>query len=156
MEEKLYDVILLNAGISPFFVINTLTETFGMESAEARALAAKTPSTLRQGLSKEDAELLINKLKRNEAEASLKESSDDNKNSERFSVILTDIGSNKTDVIIFVKNTFDLSLMKAKILVEGAPCAIRKNLSKEHAEYIKEKLEAAGATVTIEKYTPGG
>ncbi len=43
----------------------------------------------------------------------------------------------------------DLGLKEAKDLVEGAPLAVKENVSKQEAEEIKKKLEDAGATVAI-------
>ena len=39
--------------------------------------------------------------------------------------------------------------MEAKQLVEGAPKAIKEGVSKEDANALKEKLEAAGAKVEV-------
>jgi large subunit ribosomal protein L7/L12 len=43
----------------------------------------------------------------------------------------------------------DLGLKEAKDLVEGAPQPVKENVSKQEAEEVKNKLEAAGATVTV-------
>jgi large subunit ribosomal protein L7/L12 len=43
----------------------------------------------------------------------------------------------------------DLGLKEAKDLVEGAPQNVKENISKQEAEEIKAKLEAAGASITI-------
>ena len=43
----------------------------------------------------------------------------------------------------------DLGLKEAKDLVEGAPQNVKENVSKQEAEEIKAKLEAAGASITI-------
>ncbi|MER2179962.1 MAG: ribosomal protein L7/L12, partial [Carnobacterium inhibens] len=40
-------------------------------------------------------------------------------------------------------------LKEAKGLVDGAPAAIKENVSKEEAETLKEALEAAGASVEV-------
>ena len=47
------------------------------------------------------------------------------------------------------KSEFDVILKDAKDLVEAAPKAIKEGVSKETAEDIKSKLEAAGAVVEI-------
>lgn len=64
-------------------------------------------------------------------------------------VTLTDIGGTKVAVIKAVREITGLGLVDAKKLVDSAPAAIKENIAPEEAEAIKEKLMAAGATVTI-------
>jgi large subunit ribosomal protein L7/L12 len=66
-----------------------------------------------------------------------------------FSVILTDVGANKINVIKAVREVTTLGLKESKDLVESAPKPVREGVSKEEAAAIKEKLEAAGAKVEI-------
>ena len=66
-----------------------------------------------------------------------------------FDVILTDAGASKLNVIKVVREVTGLGLKDAKDLVEAAPKAIKEGVSKETAEDIKSKLEAAGAVVEI-------
>jgi large subunit ribosomal protein L7/L12 len=66
-----------------------------------------------------------------------------------FSVILASFGEKKINVIKEVRAVTSLGLKEAKDLVEGAPKPVREGVSKEEAEQIKAKLEAAGATVEI-------
>ncbi|MEY2906564.1 MAG: ribosomal subunit protein [Verrucomicrobiota bacterium] len=67
-----------------------------------------------------------------------------------FDVILTDAGSNKIGVIKEVRAAVPgLGLAEAKALVESAPKAIKEGASKEEADEIKKKIEAAGAKVEI-------
>ena len=66
-----------------------------------------------------------------------------------FDVILASFGAKKLDVIKVVRELTGLGLKEAKEMVEGAPKAIKEGASKEDAEAIKAKLEAAGATVEI-------
>ena len=66
-----------------------------------------------------------------------------------FTVELTDVGAKKINVIKAVREVTSLGLADAKALVEGAPKAIKENVSKEEAEDIKKKLEEAGAKVTL-------
>lgn len=66
-----------------------------------------------------------------------------------FDVILASAGSSKIGVIKEVRAITGLGLKEAKELVDGAPKAIKEGASKEEAEEIKEKLEAAGATVEV-------
>ena len=60
-----------------------------------------------------------------------------------------DVGATKVAVIKAVREITGLGLVDAKKLVDGAPAAIKENVSPEEAESIKEKLVAAGATVEI-------
>ena len=68
-----------------------------------------------------------------------------------FTVVLTAAGDKKINVIKEVRAVRpDLGLKEAKDLVEGAPQNIKENISKQDAADIKAKLEAAGATVTVQ------
>lgn len=67
-----------------------------------------------------------------------------------FNVVLTEAGPNKINVIKAVREVTTLGLREAKDLVESAPKPIQEGIGKEDAQQIKEKLEAAGATVTVE------
>jgi len=66
-----------------------------------------------------------------------------------FTVTLKDIGANKISVIKAVRELTTLGLKEAKDLVEGAPATVREGVNKDEAATIKQKLEAAGATVEI-------
>ena len=67
-----------------------------------------------------------------------------------FDVILKEIGGNKIAVIKEVRAAVSgLGLAEAKALVEGAPKPIKEGVTKEEAEEIKKKVEAAGAKVEI-------
>lgn len=66
-----------------------------------------------------------------------------------FNVELTAAGSSKINVIKVVREITGLGLKEAKAKVDEAPSVIKEGASKEDAEAIKEKLEAAGATVTL-------
>ena len=66
-----------------------------------------------------------------------------------FDVVLEGFGDNKIAVIKVVREITSLGLKEAKELVESAPKAIKEALPKDQAEEIKEKLEAAGAAVTL-------
>lgn len=67
-----------------------------------------------------------------------------------FDVILTDIGTNKIGVIKEVRAAVaGLGLAEAKALVESAPKPLKEGVTKEEAEEIKKKIEAAGAKVEI-------
>jgi large subunit ribosomal protein L7/L12 len=68
-----------------------------------------------------------------------------------FTVVLTAAGEKKINVIKEVRSVRpDLGLKEAKDLVEGAPQNVKENISKQEAAEIKAKLEAAGASVTVQ------
>ena len=67
-----------------------------------------------------------------------------------FNVELTEAGANKLNVIKAVRELVSgLGLKEAKDLVDGAPKIVKEGVSKDEAAKIKEKLEAAGAKVTV-------
>ena len=67
-----------------------------------------------------------------------------------FDVILKETGGNKIAVIKEVRaGVAGLGLAEAKALVEGAPKTLKEGITKEEAEEIKKKIEAAGAKVEI-------
>jgi large subunit ribosomal protein L7/L12 len=67
-----------------------------------------------------------------------------------FDVILKEVGGNKIAVIKEVRAAVaGLGLAEAKALVESAPKPIREGVSKEEADEIKKKVEAAGAKVEV-------
>ena len=66
-----------------------------------------------------------------------------------FDIELTSFGAKKIAVIKEVRALTQLGLKEAKELVEGAPKMVKDGVSKEEADEIKKKLEAAGATVTV-------
>ena len=68
----------------------------------------------------------------------------------QFDVILKEAGANKIGVIKEVRACVaGLGLAEAKALVEGAPKTLKEGVTKEEAEAIKTKIEAAGAKVEI-------
>ncbi len=66
-----------------------------------------------------------------------------------FTVVLTDVGANKINVIKAVRELTNLGLKESKDLVEGAPKPIKENVNKDEANAAKAKLEAAGAKVEV-------
>ena len=66
-----------------------------------------------------------------------------------FDVELTEVGPNKVKVIKVVRDCTGLGLKEAKDVVDGAPKVLKEGASKEEANEIKEKLEAAGAKVEL-------
>jgi len=66
-----------------------------------------------------------------------------------FDVILTAAGDKKINVIKEVRAITALGLKEAKELVEGAPQPVKEGVSKDEANEIKEKIEAAGGSVEV-------
>jgi large subunit ribosomal protein L7/L12 len=103
--------------------IKELEETFGVSAAApvAAASAAAAPA---------------------EAAAPVEEQTE-------FSVVLTNVGAQKINVIKEIRVITALGLKEAKELVETAPQVVKEGVSKEDAEKFKKQLEAAGATAEI-------
>ena len=66
-----------------------------------------------------------------------------------FDVILQSAGDKKIGVIKVVREVTGLGLKDAKVLVDGAPKAVKEGVAKADAEALKAKLEEAGATVEL-------
>ena len=66
-----------------------------------------------------------------------------------FDVILKSAGASKINVIKEVRAITGLGLKEAKELVEAGGKAVKEQVSKDEAEEIKGKLEAAGAEVEL-------
>ena len=66
-----------------------------------------------------------------------------------FDVVLAEMGAKKINVIKEVRAITGLGLKEAKEIVESAPKTIKEAVSKDEAEEIKKKLEAAGAKVEL-------
>ena len=66
-----------------------------------------------------------------------------------FSVVLTEVGAKKINVIKEVRSITGLGLKEAKALVESAPKPVKEGIEKAQAEEVKSKLEAAGAKAEL-------
>lgn len=102
-------------------LVKDIEETFGVSAAAPVAVAAAAPA---------------------EGGAAAEEKTE-------FDVVLEGFGDNKIQVIKAVRELTNLGLKEAKEVVEGAPKAVLEGAKKEDAEAAKEKLEAAGAAVTL-------
>lgn len=74
---------------------------------------------------------------------------DDDGGSDLVTIELAEVGQQKIAVIKAIKEILGLGLKEAKGLVEKAPTPIKEKISSDEAETIKEKLEAAWATVAM-------
>jgi large subunit ribosomal protein L7/L12 len=66
-----------------------------------------------------------------------------------FTVVLTNAGDKKINVIKEVRAITGLGLKEAKDLVEGAPKPVKEGVSKDEAAKLKAQLESAGAKVDL-------
>lgn len=105
-------------------LVKSLEEEFGVSAAAPVAVAAAAPAA-------------------SGADSAAEEKTD-------FTVTLKEIGPNKINVIKGVREVTTLGLKEAKDLVEAAPQAVKEGVTKEEADEAKEKLEAAGAVVSID------
>lgn len=102
-------------------LVKAVEETFGVSAAAAVAVAAPTDGG---------------------SAAVVEEQTE-------FDVVLTEIGAEKIKVIKAVREITGLGLAEAKAVVDGAPKAVKEQVSKEDAEAAKAKLEEAGAKVEL-------
>lgn len=68
----------------------------------------------------------------------------------QFTVVLTEAGASKINVIKAVREITGLGLAESKALVDGAPKPVKENVSKADAEEAAAKLKEAGATVELQ------
>lgn len=68
---------------------------------------------------------------------------------DEFTVVLTEAGANKINVIKEIRTITQLGLKEAKDLVDGAPKTVKEGINKAEADEIKKKLEDAGAKVEL-------
>jgi large subunit ribosomal protein L7/L12 len=66
-----------------------------------------------------------------------------------FTVTLTEVGTNKINVIKVVREVTSLGLKEAKDLVESAPKPVKEGVPKDEAAAIKKKFEDVGAKVEV-------
>jgi large subunit ribosomal protein L7/L12 len=66
-----------------------------------------------------------------------------------FDLILDSAGDKKIQVIKEVRALTSLGLKEAKDLVDNAPKPVLEKVPKEQADQAKEKIEAAGGSVTV-------
>ena len=123
--EEILEGILQLPVLDVAWLVKELEEKFGVSAAAPVAVAA-APAAAAAG-----------------AEAAAEEKTE-------FTALLQDIGANKVNVIKAVREVTTLGLREAKELVEAAPKAVKEGITREEADDIKKKLEAAGAKVAVE------
>jgi len=102
-------------------LVKELEEKWGVSAAAPVAVAAAGPAAAAEAVEEKD----------------------------EFDVILKAAGANKIAAIKEVRAITGLGLKEAKDLVEGAPKPVKEGATKDEAEEIKKKLEAAGAKVEL-------
>ena len=125
--EEILEGILQLPVLDVAWLVKELEEKFGVSAAAPVAIAA-APAAAAAGAP---------------AEAAAEEKTE-------FTAMLQDIGANKVNVIKAVREVTTLGLREAKELVEAAPKAVKEGITREEADDIKKKLEAAGAKVAVE------
>ena len=103
-------------------LVKALEERFGVSAAAAAPAAAAGPAAAAAAPAEEQTE---------------------------FTVVLSEIGEKKINVIKAVREVTSLGLKEAKDLVEGTPQTVKEGVSKDEAAKIKKVFEDAGAKVTI-------
>lgn len=127
MSDKLNEIIEQIAGLSVLELselVKALEEKFGVQAAAPMMFAGAMPGA-------------------GAAEAPADEGPSS------FDVILMSSGAQKIQVIKEVRAITGLGLKEAKALVDGAPSPVKEDIDDAEAKDIKEKLEAAGATVEV-------
>lgn len=123
-KEELLDAIKGMSVLEMVELVKALEQEFGV-SAAVPVMAAATTATGAQAAAEEEEQT-------------------------EFTVVLKEIGDNKINVIKAVREITQLGLREAKELVDSAPKQVREAIAKDEAEQIKQKLEAAGATASLE------
>ena len=147
---RLYDVVMTSAGSAKLSIVKAVKEGADLSLLEAKNLVDNVPSTIGQGLSKADAELLKSSLEDCGARVELIETAEEAAAANRlYDVVMTSAGSAKLSVVKAVKEGTGLSLFEAVNLVDGVPSTIGEGLSKADAELLKSSLEDCGARVEL-------
>jgi large subunit ribosomal protein L7/L12 len=120
--EEILDAIAGMSVLEVSELVKAMEEKFGVTAAAPVAVAAAGPAGAAAPAAEEKSE---------------------------FDVILASHGDKKINVIKEVRALTGLGLKEAKELVEAGGKAVKEGVSKEEAEEVKKKLEAAGATVEV-------
>jgi large subunit ribosomal protein L7/L12 len=123
-KEELIEAISKLTVIELSDLVKALEEKFGISAASPVAVAATVAGTMSSGVVAEE--------------------------KDEFTVVLTNAGANKINVIKAVREVTGLGLKEAKDLVEGAPKTVKENVPKADAEAIQKKFIDAGATVELQ------
>jgi large subunit ribosomal protein L7/L12 len=119
--QEILDAIAAKSVLEISELIKMMEEKFGV-SAAAAAVAVAAPAAAAAPAAEEQTE---------------------------FTVMLSEIGANKVNVIKAVRELTGLGLKEAKDLVDGAPKPVKEGVNKADAEAAKKKLEEAGAKAEL-------
>ena len=151
-----YDVRLTKIGNAKLALVKAVKESCGLGLKEAKYLVDACPSTLKEGLTKYEAEFIQMKIEETGSSIMLiQHGSEANKDEQssingfNYSIKLVSYGVAKLQVIKAVMGACGLGLQDAKDLVEACPCILKDSLAKETAEHILIEIEGAGATAIL-------
>ncbi len=120
-KEQVIDFLSAQTVLEVADLVKTLEEKWGVSAAAPVAVAAAGGAAAAEAVEEKD----------------------------EFDVIFVAPGANKIASIKEVRAITGLGLKEAKDLVEGAPKPVKEGATKDEAEEIKKKLEAAGAKVEL-------
>ena len=146
--EERYDVILVSAGRHPNTVANTLRALRSdLRARDIRTLIIRTPSTVLEGVTEEEADTAQSRLER--AGATVTKVRED-----RFSVVLTWVGANSREVSRIIADLVrDSDSAPQKLAFSSIrskmPSTVLQGITREEAETAQATLEAAGATAIL-------
>lgn len=135
-------------------IVKLILKIVGPNEAHRAKKLARKGGVITENLNKEAATNLANQLKELGAQVEVEEMKeiDDDNTDLLYKVVLVDAGTNKLRVIKVVREVTGLGLKESKEIVDKLG-VVNEKLSKKIAEKIKERLEAIGAEVKIERDT---
>jgi large subunit ribosomal protein L7/L12 len=139
-----FDVILMEIGPKKINAIKVVREQTGLGLKDAKDIVDNVPKTIKVGVSKEDAEKIIEAFKAIDATCIIQKTE-----ATLFDVVLMEIGPKPIKVIKVVQEQTGLGFFDAKKIVDNTPQTIKVGLPKKHAEKIVEAFKAIGATCKI-------
>ncbi len=143
-ETEKFDLILNECGANEKEVVFLICDSFGVSLEVAERIAYNTPITIKESITKTEAESLKEKFEGVGATIELREST-------KFSVALTDLGSQSVKVLKQLGELLNISVESVMSKAENLPLVITESASHLEAEKILCKLENVGATVEIHK-----
>lgn len=148
--EELYDVYVESVDDArKMEVLQEIRAIAGLDLAEAGEIVENS-GYVKEGISKEEAEQLKQKLESLGATVSVDVSDDDDE--DLYDVFLVEVdAARKMEVLNKIRELTGIGLAEAKNLVDTSCSLVAEAVTQEEASEMKEALEAAGATVSIEE-----
>lgn len=143
-EKEKFDLILNECGANEKEVVFLICDSFGVSLEVAERIAYNTPITIKESITKTEAENLKEKFENIGAVVELREA-------EKFSVALTDLGTQSVKVLKQLGELLNIPVESVMSKAENLPLVISESASRLEAEKILCKLENVGATVEIHK-----